>query len=291
MGGGICGLDSLAIANFSDEDFGCFDPEDIGRTGGEFADLGHEESGAGSHGPGFELSDAESSIIRLVAGNLGHPGGATAAANAKKIYITHEDFDEGPERDAFLLIFGYAEHLFGDKRLSTFSATDLVKQKAVRFFFCNGKNELNLEDAVGCIDSMIRSDVLRLRFMLEFWMRGWTIPALPEDAGSLPDRIELMAAQHGGTIGVALAREAWFEPGIDAELLMKRVFEERLGLTSMQEVQKTFSEMVCVYILSITDRKVYTTGKNPILEFADKINDPTQSVRGQLASINWSRRF
>jgi hypothetical protein len=290
MGFGLGGLDGFALADFSDSDFGCFDPDDIGGASSQLTDLGGEEPSEGTHGPTFELSDAESSIVRLVAGYLGRAGGSIAATGEKKIYITHEDFDEGPERDAFLLIFGYAEHLFDERKKSVFSLDDVIKQKAMRFFFCHGQTELHLDDAVDCIDNLIRTDVLRLRFMLEFWLRAWKLPALPDDAGLLPDRIELMAAQHGGTVGVALAREAWFEPGIDAEILISRVFEERADIT-LDQVKKSFNDLVCDYILSIADRKVYTTGKNPILEFADKINDPTQQSRGQLASINWSRRF
>ena len=58
-----------------------------------------------------------------------------------------------------------------------------------------------------------------------------------------------------------------------------------------EEIKQSFKDMVCDYILSLTDGKVYITGKNPILELEDKLNDPTVRVRGRLANIYWSRRF
>ena len=56
-------------------------------------------------------------------------------------------------------------------------------------------------------------------------------------------------------------------------------------------IKTAFKDLVLNYVLSIQDGKVYTTGKNPILEFEDKLNDPTVKVRGRLANIYWSRKF
>lgn len=290
LGFGDCDFDSLAIAGFSNEDFGDLDIADNGSASVQHAGLGISHFDESPSGLDFELTEAESAIVRLVEGKIAGSRGRVASAKSEKIYITHEDFDEGPERDAFLLIYGYAEHLFDGQVKSTFKCDDLKKRKALNFFFCRSPNELNFEDAVACIDNQIRLDVLRLRFMFEFWIRDWKLPALPEEADGLPSRVELAAAQYEAMIGVALAREAWFEPGIEAGALLERV----VGTKSAEFAEQTktaFKDMVLNYVLSISEGKVYTTGKNPVLELADKQNDPTVRVRGQLANIYWSRRF
>ncbi len=158
------------------------------------------------------------------------------------------------------------------------------------FFFCRNPQELNFEDAVSCIDNQIRLDVLRLRFMLEFWLRGWKLPAMPDSADGLPARVELMAAQYEAIVGIALAREAWFEPGINAAALLDKVAAGKSPEIA-NLAKRAFKDLVLNYVLSIADGKVYTTGKNPILELEERLNDPTLKVRGQLANIYWSRKF
>lgn len=283
-------FDSGAIAGFSDEDFGSIDLDNLGNPSGQSADMGLSNLDSFSQGFDLELTDAENAIIQLVEGKIAGSRGRAAAAKTEKIYITHEDFDEGPERDAFLLIFGYAEHLFESQNKTPFNKDDMKKLNALKFFFCRSNDSLTFEDAVACIDNHIRLDVLRLRFMLEFWLRGWQLPALPWNADILPSRIEMMAAQYEGVTGVALAREAWFEPGIDASDLIERVLDGR-DESVLNTIKTAFKDLVLNYVLSISDGKVYTTGKNPILELEDKLNDPTVKVRGRLANIYWSRRF
>ena len=99
-----------------------------------------------------------------------------------------------------------------------------------------------------------------------------------------------MAAQYEGMIGISLAREAWFSPGIDAAELLERVLDGR-DEKIHKLIKSAFQEMVLNYVLSLSDRKVYLTGKNPIQELEDKMNDPNTRSRGQVANIYWSRRF
>ncbi|MFN5095810.1 MAG: hypothetical protein ACK5BY_02775 [Limnohabitans sp.] len=286
----LCDLDSSLVAGFSNEDFGSLYLEDLGGSSGQYADLGLSDTEQGSQGFDLELTDAESAIVRLAQGKVAGTRGRAAAAKTEKVYITHEDFDEGPERDAFLLIFGYAENLLAGPNSKSFNADDLKQRRALNFFFCNDPKELTFEDAVACIDNQIRLDVLRLRFMLEFWLRGWKLPSMPDNADGLPARVELMAAQYEAIVGIALAREAWFEPGIDAGALLDKVVAGK-----SQEIarlaKRALKDLVLNYVLSIADGKVYTTGKNPILELEDKLNDPAIRLRGQLTNIYWSRRF
>lgn len=287
---GLCGLDSDLVAGFSDADFGDFHPGGAGGSSSEFAHLGLQDLDGGAQGLDLELTDAESAIVRLAQGKVGSARGRAAASKAEKVYITHEDFEEGPERDAFLLIFGYAEHLFAGPSQNAFSMTNAQQAKAVHFFFCRNPNELTLEDAVACIDGQIRLDVLRLRFMLEFWLRGWHLPPMPHNTDGLPARVELMAAQHEAIVGIALAREAWFEPGIDAGALLERVAAGKSPEMAIL-AKRAFKDLVLNYVLSVREGMVYTTGKNPILELEEKLNDPTVKVRGHLANIYWSRKF
>jgi hypothetical protein len=290
LGIGLCDFDSAAFAGFSDADFGSLGLDHLGDASMQSVDLVGADFTEGAQGLDLELSDAENAIIRIAQTKVAGSRGRTASAKSEKIYITHEDFDEGPERDAFLLIYGYAEHLFDCPDKAPFNHGDIRKTKALEFFFCHQAFGICLEDAVSCIDNQIRVDVLRLRFMLEFWMRGWQLPPMPAEADGLPSRIELMAAQFGGMLGISIAKEAWFEPGISAAALLERVIDGR-GAHIEELIKKSFNDLVCAYVLSISNGKVYTTGKNPILELEDRMNDPTVRVRGQLANICWSRRF
>ena len=182
--------------------------------------------------------------------------------------MTHEDFEEGTQRDAFLLIYGYAEHLF-EKTEQPDTSTPIY-EKSIRFFFCPNPNEINLEDALPCIDNSIRADVLRLRIMFEFWLRDWKIPALPSDAIQVPERILSMATQFGDFVGVDLAREAWFEPGIDRDTLVERVVKQSIFI-SPQAVEDALHNLCLYFILSESPETggIYTTGKNPILKLQE----------------------
>jgi hypothetical protein len=290
MGVGDSDIGGGFAFDFSDSDFGDLYSDEPGVSSIQPGDLGDSQDLAGARRFNFELNDIESTIVRLTQGAIAGSRGRVATAKTEKVYITHEDFEEGPERDAFLLIFGYAEHLFESAKKNNFSATSTKKLKALRFFFCRTLKEINLHDAAECLDGDIRIDVLRLRFMFEFWLRGWSLPPMPEDAEGLPSRIELMAAKYEGTIGISIAREAWFEPGIEASALLHKVLDGR-GENIQRLISKAFDSMTEDYLLSLSENKVYLTGKNPILELEDKLTNPNVRSRGQLANIYWSRRF
>lgn len=255
-----------------------------------------ENAVARAQGSDFELNDAEGKIVQLFEDKIGRGRGRSAVAKEEKIYVTHEDFDEGPERDAFLLLYGYSSHLFDSAKDGPFVNND-KKRKALRFVFCHTLREMSMVDAVSAINDEIRVDVLRLRFMLEFWMRGWALPTMPEDADGLPGRVELMAAHYGDMIGIELAREAWFKPGIEEKELLALALEGRPA-SARHQVMEAYRTMVLNYVLSIKETRedeesrvrVYVTGKNPILEAEDLLSEPGRRV-GNVANIYWSRRF
>ena len=234
----------------------------------------------------LELNDTENSIIQLATRSAGKRRRGTAVKEEEKIYITHEDFEEGPERDAFLLIYGYAEHLFSDDNKQ-------LQDLAIEFFFCLGsKEKLNFEDAAACIDTHIRIDVLRLRIMYEFWLREWHF-ILPFATVLLPSRIESVAAQYGDFIGIDVAREAWFEPGIEAPELIKKV-SSRNPNASTQIIVSTIENLMLHHVISENTSseltRFYTTGKNPILLQQESITGQGR-IRQTLHQIHWSRLF
>jgi len=282
--------DDFAAA-LGNQGFGYGDIDDFGFPSFQPDSVDFSYPVESTSGLDFELSSLEATIIQLAKGKITGSRGHPAAASAQKIYITHEDFEEGPERDAFLLIYGYAENLFADTKAKEFNPNDLIKTKAIDFFFCRSFGGLHLEDAVNCIDDTIRIDVIRLRFMLEFWLRGWQLPPMPSTADELPPRIEVTAATRSGVIGITLAREAWFHPGINADELLRLGCDDESSKEVIDKVKTALNELVCDYVLSINNGKVYTTGKNPVLELEDRILDPTLSNRNVLANLHWSRKF
>jgi hypothetical protein len=280
---GIRDLDLSALCGFSDQDFGGADPELNRNASSEPASLAVQVSDESAFGFDGELTPAENSIIRFAERKASRRGAPGSSSKSEKIYITHEDFEQGPQRDAFLLIYGYAENLF-------VSNDDGKIERAIEFFFCNRITSISFEEAAACIDSFIRTDVLRLRFVYEFWLRKWDRGPLPVDAVELPSRVELMAASSGGMVAMELAHAVWMQPGICIKELFKMMTEGETE-ARITLVDKALTDMLNAYILSMADKKVYVTGKNPVLEFEDKVNDPTMSTRHQLANIHWSRRW
>ena len=116
--GDLC-FDSNPFDDFSNEDFGSFHVSSDGDPGSQLASVGIQNSFELASGLDFELTDAENSIIQYARGSIGVKGGRSATKKKEAVYVTHEDFDEGPEQDAFLLIYGYASVLFNTCLLYT----------------------------------------------------------------------------------------------------------------------------------------------------------------------------
>lgn len=281
---GIGNIDLASISGFGDAGYSDFGAFLDGGSGGESVSVDHQVFVDESYGFNHELTEAENSVIQFAAGAIKRNGRQGTSQKQEKLYITHEDFEEGPQRDAFLLIYGHAEHLFEGK-------VEKIRKNAISFFFCNRNNELSFEEAAACIDDVIRVDVLRLRIQYEFWIRDWHSGPLPEDAVELPNRVQLMAAHHAGLLGLDLVKEAWFEPGLDAKDLIKLVLEGRGPEVKAQYVD-AFEALVENYVLSIKDSgKVYATGKNPMVQFENDSQDSMLMNRKRLSSIHWSRLF
>jgi len=280
-------------SDFFDSDFSGGDTEGPGLAAVQHIDLAAQDPDGGSHGLDLELNEIEGSIIRVAERQVKKRGRPTATTRSEKTYITHEDFEEGIERDAFLLIYGYAEMLFESSQPELHGALNtlsLKQKRALEFFFCNRATELNFEEAAACIDAEIRVDVLRMRIMYELWLRKSIVGALPSDSVPIPSRVELMAARFGGIAAIQMAQEAWFNPGIEGKALLQMVGGD-INSPSYLQAQKALNELVEAYVLSVADTRIYCTGVNPLLELEDRQNDPSVSQRSRLANIYWSRRW
>lgn len=259
-----------------------------GETGLKSGDMVLETSLEYPHEFSEELDDSQNSVIQFAQGRIKRKRRGGTLKVEETQYITHEDFEEGAERDAFLMIYGYAENLF--------ESNDKAKQdQALDFFFCNHPHKLTFKDAAACISQTIRVDVVRLRLMFEFWVREWHFDNLPFEMDVIPDRVQLMAAMHGDIEGAILARNTWYEPGIEIDDLIE--------MSSDEEDTETYNNMVyaleCLsknHVISISNGRAYLTGKNPILEIEDRLKEaPDFEMRNKriaaIKKLHWSRIF
>jgi hypothetical protein len=282
----LCG----SLSGDIDDYFSIFSGDEIGTStsgedGSQYSGLVSEELMEVSQRFGFELNEHENSIVRWAERAVGKRRRGAKKPTEETLYVTHEDFEVGPERDAFLLIYGHAENLF--------ESNDAEKQASgIEFFFGRNSDEITFEEAAGCIDNYIRTDVIRLRIMFEFWLRDWHFE-LPFSADVLPSRIEMSSAQYGGMIGVDIARECWFEPGIRLSKLIQLVNARNENITE-NDIIDSLKNLIAYHIISQGSEEhentYYTTGKNPILKLEEVLMERGK-IRVGLEKIQWSRMF
>jgi hypothetical protein len=133
---GDLGLDCNPFDDFSHEDFGGFDDSGDGNAGVQSSGLDFSNLGECPSGPDFELTDTENSIIQYARRSIAGKRGRTATKKSENVYVTHEDFEEGAEQEAFLLIYGYAAVLFNTLQKGEFNEDNKKQQRAIDFFFC-----------------------------------------------------------------------------------------------------------------------------------------------------------
>jgi hypothetical protein len=265
---------------------GSGDAYPIGQDWGGDIDLVREEALEITHGFNLQLNDSESSIIRWAQGEVGKRRRGGTVPIEKTQYVTHEDFEPGTQRDAFLLIYGYAETLFSKHDVH-------LKQKALDFFFKHKNNDgFTFAEAATCIDPSIRVDVIQLRIQFEFWVRDWCL-VMPDKADELPERVASSARLYGNMVGVTIATAAWFEPGIELNRLMNFVKQSN-PFARDPEIIDSIKNLTAYHIISEGDvggvSRYYTTGKNPILKLQEIISE-----RGKVSSsfnkTHWSQLF
>lgn len=203
--------------------------------------------------------------------------------------ITEEDFDEGPERYAYLVILRNANKLL----LKNTSKKQF--DEGLHYFFTD-HDAGDLTFPLCCDVLQAKPDVFRLRLQYEWFKRGtlFTGP-FPFDSVGSPRIMEGELLFHGGRLGYALAREMWVQPGISTEELLLVVgqtypsFESTVPEHNNQRMRSTLEQLQDTYIIS-KNLGWYFTGRNPML-----MNMKSASVFGSEHSIggtvHWARLF
>lgn len=255
-------------------DFSLFDPGVFGLSENDLdVDFLDDEEGGGRPRDAFE------ELAHPAQGHLPKPG----RRGRKKALarITEEDFEEGAERNAFLIVEDYARKLFGNR------ADERSIREAVSFFFTVEDNGA-ITFPLCCEVLRARADVIRLRIQYEWWLRGavFTGP-FPFTTVPVPKMIAGEALYYAGDAGFALARETWVQPGVGHDELLGAVAE--LDGFSEPELVKAVETLQDKFILS-KERGWYLTGRNPLLQNIryESIYGVSVTVGG---SIHWSRLF
>lgn len=239
-------------------------------------------------------------ILKLAIDKLRDRSRSTRSRGKIDVYITAEDFEEGAERDAFLLIYGSAWDLFeGDQ--------PAARKLALAFFFCASDLQLTFDDAIMALGKGIRPDIFRARLMTEFWLRErdalssqkqvghWVMPHLGFSARPLPDAFERLVMAHCFDVpreALALACEIWVHPGIDEATAISRATDRllRQGVPVHEATLALALELLLSgFLVSPAGvygkSNLYFTAKNPILELGD-----TPAARIKL-NHGWTQLF
>lgn len=196
-----------------------------------------------------------------------------------------EDFHEGAERNAFLTIDGYAHKLFGPK--STAKGT----REAIHFFFTVTDDGDGITFPLCCSVLQVREDVLRLRIQYEWWLREaiFTGP-LPFLVVPLPGEIAGEIALYGREAGLALARRAWVQPGVNEEELLDDVMAE--DAFNREALVKTLEVLEGRFLMSRHADRWHLTGRNPMMQFMARsaAHGRSDEIR-RSSTIHWSRLF
>jgi len=222
-------------------------------------------------------------------GTLQDPGsGRKRRRVAERLdYITPEDFDEGSERDAFKLVYGYAVMLFGT------NATPKSRAQAIEFFFCESPDAIGFQDAAMAISPTIRTDVVLLRFQYEFWRR-YDVFAEPFpfiSASPVPPRVVNAALYAGKDIGMLAARNMWLQPGVHIGQLVEDVSIEleQESEEGRNKILQVINRMTDEYLFSRKGDSMYVTLRNPELQTQDWAD--TRRADASRNQIWWSRLF
>ncbi len=256
------------------DDFSLFDASSFGLSEDEFTlDFGDDEDRSESPHQRFEQS------FKTAQGRLPKFGGRGRQKTIEK--VDAEDFAEGAERNAFLIIKGYRDWLFGGK------STPAEVHQAVDFFFTMFDDD-DCTFKTCCEVLRVRPDVVRLRMQYEWWLRGTQFTG-PFDFFTVPvpSILDGEISYYGSLPGCALAREMWVQPGIHEDELIGAVME--LDGYSRAELLNALGACEQHFLFS-KDVGWYLTGRNPML-----MNTRGNSIYGKDHSIggsfHWSRLF
>lgn len=197
---------------------------------------------------------------------------------ANLISFDEEDFELGPQRDAFVIVRSYKNQLFGT------ASTPQQRWKAIEWFFTSVDNGKDVTFDLCCQALGARIDVVRLRIHYEFFLRWWIAPEeFPFLTVPVPDTIDGEVAYVAGEIGRDLATVAWNMPGITTEKLLAEVGGGANAEMALAKLEEKF--ILC----NQSAGNWYLTGRNPYL-LRKSLEESRGSLNGALGgSIHWSR--
>lgn len=262
-------------------DFSLFDTSVFGlpKNSLSLGVLDDEEGGDSPHDPFEELAYPEE-------GHLPKPGRRRREKAVAR--VTADDFDEGAERNAFLLVEAKAEQLFG-KKVTPDGVLD-----AIKFFFTIDDNGSDITFALCCEVLQARASVLRLRMQYEWWLRGTVFTGpFPFSTVPVPQMISGAIYMYASEVGYALARETWIQPGISKDELFEYLLDPNSpGVTkyNLTELQQALDRLEARFLVSSHGPHLYVTGQNPLL-WSSRANDLAEGRNTVGGTYHWSRLF
>lgn len=173
----------------------------------------------------------------------------------KTLNINEDDYWEGPERIAFMLIRDRVTKCFDPK------ANPEARVEAMTWVFAGHDSE-EISFELCCTAVGVRAEIVRLRLQYQLLLKlQWFSNPLPESAVDLPDVLRGEIRYYTGDEGEELCRLIWWWPGIAARDLWESLSwsheaaEYRRALEILEE-KGVVSEWLDRY---------YLTGRNPQL--------------------------
>lgn len=254
-----------------------------------------------------ELDFAQETALSFI--SRGIEGKRRSNSRSAKEAVRLMDFDEGPEKDIFLYIFGYFSKILEAKQ-----EDDRMCQKGIDFIFGTVPVEPGLplfEDALDALyQNEARPNLLRLRLIYELWFIGWKMPSLPDHAVPVPRFLYNMLRNRYRNnserifkegmwdldTAFALMEELWANPGISPAPLYNHV-SAYLEITP-ERFEKVMGFLIDERFVSMANRRkknllrynydekdyenlsaprLYLTGENPI-EMVESVRKETGRI-------------
>lgn len=219
------------------------------------------------------------SASELAASAHRHLPNARKGARKKEelISFSEEDFEEGPQRHAFIIIKSFKKKLFGT------DADGRARWEAIEWFFTLQDNGRDPTFDLCCRALSARVGVLRLRIHYEFYLRWWISPvAFPFMTVPVPDLIDGEVAFVAGEEGRDLATMAWNRPGIGTDDLLSVCGDT-------PDTRRALSRLDDKLLLCEQDGHWYLTGRNPYLLRKRLEERRGISIASLGGSVHWSR--
>lgn len=200
--------------------------------------------------------------------------------------LTAEDFEDGSERLAFMIIKANVDELFNPK------VKPVQFIEAAKWVFGRNSDAFNFEEA--CRTLSVRADVVRLRIQFQFW-RLWKVCPVefPFMVARVPEILEGEIYIVADEEGYDIARTAWLQPGIKTQALIEEASGGRALFANpdcpvFAKYRKALEMLSARYIMSQQGDYWWLTGRNPIMRDLDLSNP---AYRRNMTHLSWSKMF